>query len=213
VTGGLHAELVGALGASLVAALGYLAAWFRRKTRVEAVRSGFVSHALLTDGLRRLARRVRAERTQLVRAHNGGHTPQPGRALYVSIVGEWVEGDLPFQAPEFQQAAVDGAYILDVLMPLVSAGEVRLTPAELHDGSMLADLYESNGVAEADVWLLGADPASQSLYFFAVQWTDSSARPDDATVRTELRATRERINDHLPMRIEPVSLLAGKSKP
>jgi len=175
--------------------LGWIGLWMNRirtRRRAQDVAGALISHGVLTAKLSSVCRKVGARRAMLVKAHNGGSVPVVGRPLYVTIVAEWSGGDLPFNAPSFQATPVDGAYISEVLLPMLSTGRALIDTCELSKGGFLRDVYLTQGVQVADVWLIGVDVDRSELYYAVLHWTDDSTYVGDrAETRSYMRTLVE----------------------
>ena len=173
--------LIGAVGIVVVALIG-LVERRREKRRAQPARA-VRDHVRIYDTLTELRHETDARRVAVVRTHNGGGIPSARVPLYSSALAEVTDGDAPPLRERWKALPVTETYAR-LLADMLTAAEVRVTPADLGD-SRLAAIYEIGGTRSALKALLGTDP--EALYYLSVQWPDD-AHVVDAAARLAIDA-------------------------
>lgn len=123
-------------------------AWRRR----DAVARTIHTMRAVYRQLHALAAQVTADRLMMVECANGGGVPRPGARLYVTITHEVAIGSLPSILDDWQRVPVTPQYLTEVLVPMLTAGHVRLETRSPTLPEELADVYRASGITSCEVY-------------------------------------------------------------
>lgn len=161
------------------------------------VKQGILSYITTTNDLKALVKDLGASRGILVKLHNGGHTPEVGKRLKLTVAAEWAPQDKDLIAGDWQDRPCGTDYIEDMISPLMSKEHFYLPTSDLKRQSPLRDMYTAQGVSGSYLWLLGASPSSESLYFLSFHFENDVE--EDADLRHRIRSTALKIKEKLSL--------------
>lgn len=190
------AQILAEIAAALTTIAAVAAAWWRRRSRQSLARSApraVAARRTQIAILEGLALDVAAARVQLVIAHNGGKTIDPGSVLSITVLGESHAPSLSPQASEYQGRALIDAHHLELLTELDREHLIARTIDQLPIGSMLRDEMVRDDLGA--VWLALVHRDGRGLFF--VQASTRSPEHDEPATRAAMRAAAAKLGASL----------------
>lgn len=138
-----------------------------------------------------LLHKTRAVRVMLIRSENGGGIPQVGKPIYVSVVYEAVSEEVRSVIQRWQARPVDADYEL-VLRKVLAERSTHLASSDLKEGSVLRDIYESEGIVGSSIFLVAVSPGRAVLFLSLVFTEEVGAM--DAHERSLIGSAIDRIS-------------------
>lgn len=177
-------------GGALVAILGFVQFLLKRrdKREKEGFREGLEQIHEVYAAMYTVLHETPASRVMVLRAENNGTVPRAGCELFGTVIYEVTDGELPSRRESFVRQRLDGPYV-SMLNDVAREEQIRLVTDDM-DSGLLRDLYESDGVAAADVMSLNIEPGEfmyLSMQYALDEELDAGARDAIRACLTKIR--------------------------
>lgn len=164
----------------------------RSKNSVENWIRALESSHDLTDEMERLRLDLGASRLLLIKSHNGGGVPAPGRPLYASVLRE-----VPINAKtgkDWQSRPVDEAYSR-MIAEVFRSGEPELILTKDLDPGLLKDTYLALGTKASILLTIGYIEEEHCMVYMSIHldWEVQKLSPVQITTTRNVASQMSRI--------------------